>query len=151
LTPELEDLYQDLILDHYRSPRNRRPLPQADRRAEGVNPLCGDRVTVTVRVEEERIVDVAFEGSGCAISTASASLMTEALRGKTLAEARTISQEFRALATGQGGDPAAGPHLGKLAVFSGIRHYPARVKCATLAWHTVDAALGRWEHVVSTE
>ncbi|HOO17463.1 MAG: SUF system NifU family Fe-S cluster assembly protein [Phycisphaerae bacterium] len=154
---ELDELYQQLILDHYRRPRNRRTLPQADRMAEGYNPLCGDHVTVFLKMDSDLVKEVTFEGSGCAISTASASLMTETLKGKTLAEARAIFRRFHGLVTGQpqeplgGPGPVGGPGLGKLEVFSGVRKYPARVKCATLAWHTLDAALENRGEVVSTE
>jgi nitrogen fixation NifU-like protein len=148
---ELDELYQQLILDHYRRPRNRRTLPQADRMAEGYNPLCGDHVTVFLKMDSDLVKEVTFEGSGCAISTASASLMTEALKGKTLAEARAIFRRFHGLVTGQPQEPLGGPGLGKLEVFSGVRKYPARVKCATLAWHTLDAALENRGEVVSTE
>jgi nitrogen fixation NifU-like protein len=148
---ELDELYQQLILDHYRRPRNRRTLPQADRMAEGYNPLCGDHVTVFLKMDSDLVKEVTFEGSGCAISTASASLMTETLKGKTLAEARAIFRRFHGLVTGQPQEPLGGPGLGKLEVFSGVRKYPARVKCATLAWHTLDAALENRGEVVSTE
>jgi len=148
---ELDELYQQLILDHYRRPRNRRTLPQPDRTAEGYNPLCGDHVTVFLKMDSGVVKEVTFEGSGCAISTASASLMTEALKGKTLAEARAIFRRFHGLVTGQPQEPPTGPGLGKLEVFSGVRKYPARVKCATLAWHTLDAALENRGDVVSTE
>jgi nitrogen fixation NifU-like protein len=146
---DLRDLYQDVILDHNRRPRNFGELPGANRRAEGHNPLCGDRVAVFVEVDAagDRIRDIAFQGSGCAISTASASLMTEALKGRTVAEARELFEGFHDLVT-TGGDPEA---LGKLAVFSGVREYPIRVKCATLAWHAVQAALDQQDHPVTTE
>ncbi len=146
-----QELYQELILDHYRRPRNHRRLEHADRLAEGNNPLCGDHVTVFVKLEGDVVKEVTFEGGGCAISTASASLMTETLKGKTLAEAKAIFRRFHSLLTGQAQEANAGPRLGKLAVFSGVCQYPARVKCATLAWHTLDAALGDDRRVVSTE
>ncbi len=147
----LDDLYQELIVDHYKRPRNRRALPDADRTAEGNNPLCGDRVSVYVKLENDRVKDIAFEGAGCAISTASASLMTEAMRGRTLPEAKALFEEFHRLVTSErtDGEPAA--RLGKLAAFAGVRKYPARVKCAILAWHTLDAALAGGRDVVSTE
>jgi len=155
---ELDDLYQEVILDHYKRPRNRRALCEGDvRRAEGRNPLCGDHVTIFVRLEDGVVKDVSFQGGGCAISTASASLMTETLKGKTLAEARAIFRRFHGLVTGQpqeplgGPGPVGGPGLDKLEVFSGVRKHPARVKCATLAWHTLDAALENRGEVVSTE
>ncbi|HSU81785.1 MAG TPA: SUF system NifU family Fe-S cluster assembly protein [Thermoanaerobaculia bacterium] len=144
---DLRDLYQEVILDHNRRPRNFGPLPAANRRAEGHNPLCGDRVTVYLEVEGGRIRDVSFEGAGCAISTASASLMTEALKGLSLEEARTLFHGFHELVTK--GDE--GEDLGKLAVFTGVREYPMRVKCATLAWHTLMAALDAKDQPVTTE
>jgi nitrogen fixation NifU-like protein len=148
---ELRDLYQEVILDHSRAPRNLRRLPDADGHADGHNPLCGDRLTVFLRRSDERIADVSFEGSGCAISLASASMMTEALRGRTLAEAERIFTDFHALVTGKL-DPALAPELlGKLAVFSGVREFPVRVKCATLSWHTLRAALAGVAQPVSTE
>ena len=144
---ELRDLYQEVILDHNRRPRNFGPLPEANRRAEGHNPLCGDKVTVFLDLADGRIRDLAFQGAGCAISTASASLMTEALKGRTVEEARTLFAGFHALLTGEG----AGEDLGKLAAFSGVGEYPMRVKCATLPWHTLKAALDQQDHPVSTE
>ena len=137
MTDELRDLYQEMILEHSRSPRNRRAMSAAERRAEGYNPLCGDQITVYVRLEGDRIADVSFEGHGCAISTASASILTEIVRGKTLAEAEAVFGRFHDLVTGKG----AKGELGKLAVFGGVSEFPARVKCATLAWHTFRAAL----------
>jgi nitrogen fixation NifU-like protein len=144
---DLRDLYQEVILDHNRRPRNFGPLPAANRRAEGHNPLCGDRVTVYLDVEGDRIRDVSFEGAGCAISTASASLMTEALKGLSVGEARDLFRGFHELVT-QGDE---GEDLGKLAVFTGVREYPMRVKCATLAWHTLMAALDARDQPVTTE
>jgi nitrogen fixation NifU-like protein len=137
---DLRDLYQEVILDHNRRPRNFGPLPAANRRAEGNNPLCGDRVTVYLDVEDGRIRDVAFEGAGCAISTASASLMTETLKGRSLEEARALFHGFHALVT-RGTTPETEDGLDRLAVFSGVREFPMRVKCATLAWHAAMAAL----------
>jgi len=148
---DLDDLYQELILDHNRCPRNRRPLDAPDCKAEGYNPLCGDRVTVFLNVEDGVVKEVTFEGSGCAISTASASLMTESLKGKTLKEAKALFRKFHGLITGVAQEVEEGPGLGKLEVFSGVCRYPARVKCATLAWHTVNAALAKHRGVVSTE
>ena len=149
---DLRDLYQEVILDHNRRPRNFGPLPAANHRAEGNNPLCGDRVTVYVDVEGDRIRDVKFEGAGCAISTASASLMTEALKGRSLAEARSLFHGFHEMVT-KGKDQAkeGEEDLGKLAVFTGVREYPMRVKCATLAWHTLMAALDAKDQPVTTE
>ena len=147
---DLRALYQQLILDHNRRPRNRRALEgEAARRAVGHNPLCGDRVTVYVRLADGVVEDVSFEGEGCAISTASASMMTEALRGRPVDEVRRIFQRFHAIVTGEARpDPEA---MGKLAVFAGVSEYPARVKCATLAWHTLEAALEGADAPVSTE
>jgi nitrogen fixation NifU-like protein len=151
---DLRELYQEVILDHNRRPRNFGELPAANRRAEGHNPLCGDQITLFLDVAAGTIRDLAFQGSGCAISTASASLMTEALKGRTVEEARTLFRGFHELVTT--GAPAAGeaagstPDLGKLAVFSGVREYPMRVKCATLAWHTLKAALDQQDRPVST-
>jgi|SRR4051812_6834950 nitrogen fixation NifU-like protein len=144
---DLRDLYQEVILDHTRHPRNFGTLANANREAKGHNPLCGDQVSVYLQMEGDRIRDIAFQGSGCAISTASASLMTEALKGLTVGEARELFHGFHELVT-KGGDPEA---LGKLAVFSGVREYPIRVKCATLAWHAVQAALDQQDHPVTTE
>ena len=146
---ELRDLYQEVILDHNRRPRNFGPLPAANRQAEGHNPLCGDRVTVLLDLEDGRIRDVAFQGSGCAISTASASLMTEALKGRSVEEVQEIFRGFHDLVTTGAGEGS--PELGKLAVFGGVREFPMRVKCATLAWHTLLAALDAKDQPVSTE
>jgi len=146
---ELKDLYQDLILDHNRSPRNFRKLPAADHRAEGFNPLCGDKLTLYLDTDGDRIADIAFEGSGCAISVASASLMTESLKGKTETEARALFDRVHALLTGA--DDGDGADLGKLAALGGVRAYPTRVKCATLCWHTLVAALDQRAQPVSTE
>ena len=146
----LRDLYQEIILDHGRRPRNFGRLAQADRSAEGFNPLCGDRLTLYLRMAGDVIAAAGFEGAGCAISTASASLMTEALKGKTTAEAEALFADFRALVTATTDAPAAAA-LGKLAVLGGVRAFPARVKCATLAWHTMHAALHAENKTVSTE
>lgn len=146
---DLRDLYQEMIIDHGRRPRNFGPLPQANRRAKGFNPLCGDRLTLALQVVDDVIADARFEGVGCAISTASASLMTEALKGKTEAEAEALFAGFHALVTGVA-SPAA-TSLGKLEVLGGVREFPARVKCATLAWHTLEAALHEEVQPVSTE
>jgi nitrogen fixation NifU-like protein len=137
----LSELYQNVILEHNRSPRNYRPMPEADRHAEGHNPLCGDQVTVWVRLEGDRVADVSFQGAGCAISRASASIMTDAVRGKTREEAEALFQRFHRLVTG-GLSRAESETLGKLAVFSGVSEFPVRVKCASLAWHTLKSALG---------
>jgi nitrogen fixation protein NifU and related proteins len=141
MTDDLRDLYQEMILEHSRSPRNRRAMPETEHRAVGYNPLCGDQITVYVEVEGERIADVSFEGHGCAISTASASILTEMLKGKSLPEAEAIFTRFHDLVTGRPADRATPSNLGKLAVFGGVSEFPARVKCATLAWHTFRAAL----------
>ena len=135
------ELYQEIILDHNRRPRNFGALPAANRTAEGNNPLCGDRITLYVELDGDRIANVSFEGAGCAISTASASLMTEALKGKTVGEARALFDLFNRLVTEGEGGIGADAEVDKLAVFSGVRAYPMRVKCATLAWHTMKSAL----------
>jgi nitrogen fixation NifU-like protein len=134
---EIADLYQEMIVDHSRRPRNFRRLEDATHQAEGFNPLCGDKVKVYVVLKDDVIRDIAFEGDGCAISKASASLMTESIKGKSRAEAEQLFGRFHDLATGTG----EGDGLGKLAVFSGLRGFPTRVKCATLVWHTLHAAL----------
>jgi len=148
---DLRDLYQEVILDHNRRPRNFRHMDDADRVCEGYNPLCGDRLTLFVDLDGDVIRDVAFEGTGCAISRASASLMTDALKGKTLAEADALFDRFHQLVTSSTDAPADTAGLGKLAVFSGVREYPSRVKCATLSWHTLRAALTGGATKVSTE
>jgi nitrogen fixation NifU-like protein len=146
---DLRDLYQEVILDHGKAPRNFHPLDAPAERAEGYNPLCGDRVTVFVRVEGDRIADVSFVGDGCAISKASASMMTGAVKGKPRAEADQLFHAFHDLVTGaKGADPEA---LGKLAAFGGVSEFPARVKCASLAWHTLQAALSGRHEPVTTE
>jgi nitrogen fixation protein NifU and related proteins len=137
---DLRDLYQELILEHSKAPRNYRESPAANRKAEGFNPLCGDRFTVYVTMDGNSIRDVSFQGSGCAISKASASMMTQSVKGKSAAEAEKLFKSFHRLVTGldhSNGDA----ELGKLTVFSGVSEFPARVKCATLAWHTLQAAL----------
>jgi len=144
---ELRDLYQEVIFDHYRSPRNYGPLPSANRDAEGHNPLCGDHVKLHLQVEDGVIRAVHFEGSGCAISTASASLMTEVLKGKSEEEAMRLMDAFQQLVTGAG-EPEG---LGKLQALAGVREFPSRVKCATLAWHTLQAALENQHVPVTTE
>lgn len=146
---DLQDLYQELILDHGRRPRNFRALEDA-RSSEGYNPLCGDKVKVYVKMDGDVVKDISFEGAGCAISTASASIMTETLKGKTRAEAEELFQTFHDLVTGQKAQLDA-PELGKLEVFSGVSEFPIRVKCATLSWHTLRAALDGAGEVVSTE
>ena len=145
---DLRDLYQEVILDHNHRPRNQGRLADANRQAEGFNPLCGDRLTLHLKVVDGVIQDLSFEGAGCAISTASASLMTEALKGKTVGEAQALFDGVHALLTT--GDGTAAP-VGKLEVLSGVREFPMRVKCATLAWHTLLAALHDEHRPVSTE
>jgi nitrogen fixation NifU-like protein len=147
---DLNELYQDLIKDHSKKPRNFRALDDATRHVEGYNPLCGDRFTVYLKMDGDRVADVSFQGAGCAISTASASMMTQSLKGKTRAEAEAIFRQFQRLVTGE--SPAGNAEdLGKLVVFSGVRKFPVRVKCATLAWHTFYSALRGEEKPVSTE
>ena len=136
---ELTDLYQEVILDHNRRPRNFRAMEAASRTQEGYNPLCGDRLTLYVKLDGDRIGDVSFQGTGCAISKASASLMTDAVKGKTVKEARTIFERFHEMVTSP--PEAAVPEMGKLAVLAGVREFPTRVKCASLAWHTLKAAV----------
>lgn len=148
---DLYELYQSLILDHNRRPRNCGTVADADCHADGYNPLCGDRITVTMRLDGDRITEIAFEGTGCAISTASASLMTDSLKGKTVEEAKALFAKFHGLLTENATVDSQGPELGKLKVFSGVCQFPARVKCATLAWHTLSAALENRVGVVSTE
>jgi nitrogen fixation NifU-like protein len=147
MTSELRDLYQQVILDHNRKPRNFRTLPDPSRAAEGYNPLCGDRLTVEIALDGEMIRDIGFQGSGCAISKASASMMTADLKGKTVAEAEQVFERFRAMLTQDGSET----ELGKLGVFAGVREFPSRIKCATLAWHTVHAALAGTAEPVTTE
>ena len=146
---DLRDLYRDVIVDHNRAPRNFRRLTPADREADGFNALCGDKLTVQLTLDGDRLKEVAFTGSGCAISVASASLMTERVAGLTVAEARSLAAKLHSVLTGAAvGDPAT---LGKLAALIGVREFPARVKCATLAWHTLKAAIDRSSGHVSTE
>lgn len=149
---DMRELYQDIILDHYKKPRNCSPLEDANHRAAGHNPLCGDRIQVHLRVEDGVVADIAFEGAGCAISTASASMMTEAVKGKPVAEVRKLFEGFRSMVTGKDG-PVDGEaaELGKLEALQGVREIPIRVKCATLAWHTLQAALKEDAEVVTTE
>jgi nitrogen fixation protein NifU and related proteins len=146
----LDALYQDLILDHNRKPRNYRSMENANRRAEGNNPLCGDRLTVWLLMDGETIQDVSFEGAGCAISRASASLMTTAIAGKTREEAQVLFEKFHRLVTGNL-PPGKTDDLGKLMAFKGVSAYPVRVKCASLAWHALKAAMEQPNAVVSTE
>lgn len=148
---DLRELYQEVILDHNRRPRNFRVIAGANRHAEGYNPLCGDRLTLYLQVEGDRITDASFEGSGCAISKASASMMTESVKGKTVAEAEALFKRFHRMVTTPPDAPADAEGLGKLAVFAGVREFPVRVKCASLAWHTMKSAVEAKDEVVSTE
>ena len=148
---DLSDLYQEVILDHNRRPRNFHALGDASHSAEGYNPLCGDRITLYLCIEDGVVKDVGFEGAGCAIATASASLMTEALKGRTEAEVEALFERFHAMATAPADRPVSNEGLGKLAVLAGVREFPARIKCATLAWHTLHAALRDERGTVSTE
>jgi nitrogen fixation NifU-like protein len=149
---DLRDLYQDVILEHSKAPRNFREMAAANHKAEGFNPLCGDRFTVYLDLQGGSIRDIAFQGSGCAISKASASMMTQILKGKTREQAEALFERFHDLVTGQKDRAQAdAPELGKLAVFSGVSEFPVRVKCATLAWHTLHAALEGKQEAVSTE
>lgn len=150
--PDLRELYQETVLEHSKTPRNYRELRTANYKAEGFNPLCGDHVTVYVDLDEDAVRDVSFQGSGCAISKASASMMTQSVKGKTRAEIEKLFERFHDMVTGRvsadGGDQS---DLGKLSVFGGVSAYPARVKCATLAWHALRAALNGAREKVSTE
>lgn len=148
---ELRELYQQVILDHNKSPRNFKKLENANHTAEGYNPLCGDKINLYLVVEGDVVKDVGFQGSGCAISKASASLMSSIVKGKTKKEAEEIFSKFHDLVTGKLNDEAAIEDLGKLAVFAGVKDFPARVKCASLAWHTLISALKDEQHVISTE
>ena len=149
--PDLSELYQDVILEHSKGPRNFREIPKANHKAEGFNPLCGDHFTVYVQMEGDSIRDISFQGSGCAISKASASMMTQSVKGKSKQEAEKLFDRFHNLVTGHAPENGAQTELGKLAVFSGVSEYPVRVKCATLAWHTLRAALEDAQQPVSTE
>ncbi|MFQ5699489.1 MAG: Fe-S cluster assembly sulfur transfer protein SufU [Myxococcota bacterium] len=146
---DLRDLYQEVILDHTRRPRNFGPLEGATHCAQGYNPLCGDKIEIRLIVDGDQIRDVHFQGSGCAISTASASLMTEALRGRSVAEARDLFERFHGVVASDASPDTS--ELGKLAVMGGVREFPMRVKCATLAWHTLQAALERKPEPATTE
>jgi nitrogen fixation NifU-like protein len=148
--PDLRELYQEVILEHSKAPRNYREMETASHTAEGYNPLCGDHFTVYLNLDADSIRDISFQGSGCAISKASASMMTQSVKGKTRAEAETLFDQFHKMVTGQ---PVNGnrAELGKLAVFSGVSEFPVRVKCATLAWHALHAAMRGKQETVSTE
>ena len=146
----MKDLYQDVIVDHNRSPRNFGQIEDADRSLEGYNPLCGDRLTLYIKLEDNRISDISFDGSGCAISVASASLMTEALKGKTIEEAEKTFNDFHALLTDE--EPQIDiEKFGKLAALAGVRDYPSRIKCASLCWHTLHGILDGMHAPISTE
>jgi nitrogen fixation NifU-like protein len=147
---DLRDMYQEAILEHAKSPRNYRVLDTATRHAEGFNPLCGDRCAVYLKLDGELIADIAFQGSGCAISRASASMMTQSLKGKNTHEAEILFRKFHRMLTGQGGADDR-LQIGKLAALAGVSEFPARVKCATLAWHTFEAALRGEREPVTTE
>ena len=147
---DLRDLYQEVIFDHNRNPRNFRVIENADREVEGFNPLCGDRLTLYLKIADGVIQDASFQGSGCAISTASVSLMTEIIKGKTEQEVEQLFETFHKMTTGKDQEVNL-EAVGKLAVLAGVREYPARVKCATLAWHTLDAALKNEQKSISTE
>jgi nitrogen fixation NifU-like protein len=147
---DIKDLYREIIVDHNRSPSNFGKLANADRTIEGFNPLCGDRLTLYVKLDGERIKDISFDGSGCAISVASASLMTEAMKGKTVTEAKQLFDDFRELLTGGAAEPDLSK-LGKLAALAGVRDYPTRIKCAILCWHTLNSALQGKSEAVTTE
>ena len=146
---DLRELYQDVILEHSKAPRNFRELQSANHKAEGYNPLCGDHFTVYLDLEGDKIADVSFQGAGCAISKASASMMTQSVKGKSKEEAAKLFENFHQLVTGHGNGEREG--LGKLAVFAGVSEFPVRVKCATLAWHTLQAALEGKQEKVTTE
>lgn len=147
---ELSELYQQVILDHNKKPRNFRKLENASRTADGYNPLCGDQLTVYVNLAGDSVQEIAFEGSGCAISKAAASMMTQAVKGKNREEIEELFKEFHSMVTGELDEENVENHLGNLKIFAGVREFPVRVKCATLPWHTMQAALNNQEHV-STE
>ncbi|HKJ82538.1 MAG TPA: SUF system NifU family Fe-S cluster assembly protein [Mariprofundaceae bacterium] len=148
---DLNDLYQEVVVDHNRSPRNFHAMPDASCKADGFNPLCGDKLTLYLRLNDEGVIeDISFEGSGCAISVASASLMTEQLKGKTEAEAEALFERFHEMVTSDVSEPAP-ENLGKLAVLSGVREFPSRIKCASLCWHTMKSALEGDQAPVKTE
>jgi nitrogen fixation protein NifU and related proteins len=147
---ELSELYQQVILDHNKKPRNFRKLETANHSAEGFNPLCGDQLTVYLNLEDDTVKEVGFEGSGCAISKAAASMMTQAVKGKSKEQVESLFQEFHSMVTGELNEETDENSLGNLKIFAGVREFPVRVKCATLAWHTLHAALNK-EAQVSTE
>jgi nitrogen fixation protein NifU and related proteins len=147
---ELSELYQQVILDHNKKPRNFRKLENANHTAEGYNPLCGDQLTIYLDLEDGLVKEVGFEGSGCAISKASASMMTQAVKGRSKEQVETLFQEFHSMVTGELNEETEENNLGNLKIFAGVREFPVRVKCATLPWHTLHAALNKQEQV-STE
>jgi nitrogen fixation NifU-like protein len=147
---ELSELYQQVILDHNKKPRNYHPLENANRKAEGYNPLCGDQLVVYMDLEGDVVKEISFEGSGCAISKAAASMMTQSVKGKTREEAENLFEEFHGMVTGELDEENTPNKLGRLTIFAGVRDFPARVKCASLSWHTMKAAL-QGEAIVSTE
>ena len=149
MNPELRELYQSVILDHNKQPRNFGELPEANGHAEGHNPLCGDHLSVEVRIEDRTLREIAFQGQGCAISTASASLMSEAVKGRPVAEVRGLFERFHDLVTSDPTLEVDSQGLGKLEVFAGVREFPIRVKCATLSWHTLQSALSAGESVTT--
>ena len=150
MNEELRELYQEVILDHNSSPRNFRRLDSATHTCEGYNPLCGDRINIFVKISDDKIEDIAFQGSGCAISKASASVMTTEVKGKTIAQARELFQRFQRLIKGEAAEGDALEHT-KLAIFASVREFPSRVKCAALAWHTMLSAIEQKKDVVTTE
>ncbi len=150
MSEQLSELYQQVILDHNKKPRNFRKLETANHTAEGYNPLCGDQLTVYLNVEDDRVQEVGFEGSGCAISKASASMMTQAVKGKSREDVETLFKEFHSMVMGELDEETEENSLGHLKIFAGVREFPVRVKCATLPWHTMHAALNK-ENQVSTE
>ncbi|HEY8185581.1 MAG TPA: SUF system NifU family Fe-S cluster assembly protein [Pyrinomonadaceae bacterium] len=147
---ELSELYQQVILDHNKKPRNFRKLETANHSAEGFNPLCGDQLTVYLNLEDDAVKEISFEGSGCAISKAAASMMTQAVKGKSKQEAEQLFSEFHGMVTGELDEDQTANHLGNLKIFSGVREFPVRVKCASLPWHTMHAALNN-QQITSTE
>jgi nitrogen fixation protein NifU and related proteins len=151
MTLDMRELYQEAILDHNRKPRNFRKLDRASRTAEGYNPLCGDKVKIYLRIENDRVSDVSFEGSGCAISIAAASMMTESIKGRTLSAVHRLFEKFHALLTAKAAAGSESNELGKLVVFAGVREFPIRVKCATLPWHVLRAAIENKPETVSTD
>jgi len=151
LDPELRELYQQVILDHNKSPRNFKILETANRTAEGYNPLCGDKINIYLELDNDTIKDISFQGSGCAISKASASLMSTVIKGKSVEEAKRLFEKFHDLVTGKLNEDENIEELGKLAVLAGVKEFPVRVKCASLAWHTMLSALNKEKKTVSTE